>query len=171
MRGYFAWDDQHLEDSLPMEFRYTQVYRDYTGQPLPLRELKCLEVALPAAAAPLQEAVVTALEFGPEYYDWLRELYTAKRDLFCNGLDSLGLVHNVPQGAYYVMIDISQFGYEDDLAFCEDLAREVGVGAVPGSSFFCEPVNNLIRLHFAKRDDTLKAALENLSRIDRLMPR
>ena len=55
MRGYFAWDDQHLEDSLPMEFRYTQVYRDYTGQPLPLRELKCLEVALPAAAAPLQE--------------------------------------------------------------------------------------------------------------------
>ena len=123
------------------------------------------------AAAPLQEAVVTALEFGPEYYDWLRELYTAKRDLFCNGLDSLGLVHNVPQGAYYVMIDISQFGYEDDLAFCEDLAREVGVGAVPGSSFFREPVNNLIRLHFAKRDDTLKAALENLSRIDRLMPR
>ncbi len=55
MRGYFAWDDQHLEDTLPMEFRYTQIYRDYTGRPLPLRELKCLEVALPAAAAPLQE--------------------------------------------------------------------------------------------------------------------
>ncbi len=68
----------------------------------------------------------------------------------------------MPQGAYYVMMDISEFGYDSDLEFCEDLASKVGVGAVPGSSFFREPVNHLIRFHFAKRDETLNAALENL---------
>ncbi len=123
------------------------------------------------AAAPLQEAVVTALQFGQEYYDELLAVYAAKRDLFCKGLDDLGIVHNVPQGAYYVMMDISAFGYDNDLKFCEDLAREVGVGAVPGSSFFREPVNHLIRFHFAKRDDTLKEALSRLEHIDKLMPR
>ena len=120
------------------------------------------------AAAPLQEAVVTALEFGQDYYDELLALYTGKRDLLCQGLDDLGLVHNVPQGAYYVMVDISRFGYESDLEFCEDLARVVGVGAVPGSSFFREPVNHLIRLHFSRRNETLNAALEKLSYIDKL---
>ena len=114
------------------------------------------------AAAPLQEAVVTALNFDDSYYDEVLDLYTAKRDLFCQGLDSIGLEHNVPQGAYYVMMDISEFGYDSDLEFCEDLASKVGVGAVPGSSFFREPVNHLIRFHFAKRDETLNAALENL---------
>lgn len=120
------------------------------------------------AAAPLQEAAVTALGFGQDYYDELLQVYTAKRDLFCQGLDALGLAHNVPQGAYYVMMDISEFGYESDLDFCVDLAREVGVGAVPGSSFFREPVNHLIRFHFAKRDETLKAALTNLKNIGKL---
>ena len=114
------------------------------------------------AAAPLQEAVVTALNFDDSYYREVLDLYTAKRDLFCQGLDSIGLTHNVPQGAYYVMMDISEFGYDSDLDFCEDLASRVGVGAVPGSSFFREPVNHLIRFHFAKRDETLNAALENL---------
>ena len=85
------------------------------------------------AAAPLQEAVVTALNFDDSYYDEVLDLYTAKRDLFCQGLDSIGLEHNVPQGAYYVMMDISEFGYDSDLEFCEDLASKVGVGAVPGS--------------------------------------
>ncbi len=117
------------------------------------------------AAAPLQEAVVTGLQFGREYYDELLALYTGKRDLFCRGLDEIGLTHNVPQGAYYIMMDISEFGVKDDLAFCEWLAEKVGVGAVPGSSFFKEPVNNYIRFHFAKKDETLKAALERLSAI------
>ena len=66
------------------------------------------------------------------------------------------------------MVDISQFGYENDEEFCIDLAREVGVGAVPGSSFFREDVNHLIRMHFAKKDETLHAALDNLSRINKL---
>ena len=124
------------------------------------------------AAAPLQEAVVTALKFDDSYYDEVRELYTAKRDLFCSALDELGIVHNVPQGAYYVMMDISEFGYESDLEFCEDLAAKVGVGAVPGSSFFREPVNHLIRFHFAKRDETLLAAIENLKSLrDKIQPR
>ena len=124
------------------------------------------------AAAPLQEAVVTALKFDDSYYDEVLDLYTAKRDLFCQGLDSIGLEHNVPQGAYYVMMDISEFGYGSDLDFCEDLASKVGVGAVPGSSFFREPVNHLIRFHFAKRDETLNAALENLKSLrDKIKPR
>lgn len=124
------------------------------------------------AAAPLQEAVVTALNFDDSYYQEVLDLYTAKRDLFCQGLDSIGLEHNVPQGAYYVMMDISEFGYDSDLDFCEDLASKVGVGAVPGSSFFREPVNHLIRLHFAKRDETLNAALENLKSLrDKIKPR
>ena len=124
------------------------------------------------AAAPLQEAVVTALNFDDSYYDEVLDLYTAKRDLFCQGLDSIGLEHNVPQGAYYVMLDISEFGYVSDLEFCEDLASKVGVGAVPGSSFFREPVNHMIRFHFAKRDKTLNAALENLKSLrDKIKPR
>ena len=124
------------------------------------------------AAAPLQEAVVTALNFDDSYYDEVLSLYTAKRDLFCQGLDSIGLEHNVPQGAYYVMMDISEFGYDSDLDFCEDLASKLGVGAVPGSSFFREPVNHLIRFHFAKRDETLNAALENLKSLrDKIKPR
>lgn len=124
------------------------------------------------AAAPLQEAVVTALNFDDSYYDEVLDLYTAKRDLFCQGLDSIGLEHNVPQGAYYVMMDISEFGYDSDLDFCEDLASKVGVGAVPGSSFFRESVNHLIRFHFAKRDETLNAALENLKSLrDKIKPR
>ena len=124
------------------------------------------------AAAPLQEAVVTALNFDDSYYDEVLDLYTVKRDLFCQGLDSIGLEHNVPQGAYYVMMDISEFGYDSDLEFCEDLASKVGVGAVPGSSFFREPVNHLIRFHFAKRDETLNAALENLKSLrDKIEPR
>lgn len=118
------------------------------------------------AAAPLQEALVTGLRFGDDYYKGLQEEYTHKRDLFLKGLDGIGIPHNVPQGAYYVMVDISEYGYAGDLEFCEDLARKVGVGAVPGSSFFKDDVNNLIRLHYAKNDSTLEAALERLSGID-----
>lgn len=114
------------------------------------------------AAAPLQEAAVVGLKLGDDYYRELRETYTRKRALFLRGLDDLGISHTDPQGAYYVMLDIGEFGYESDLEFCEELARKVGVGAVPGSSFFYEPVNNLIRLHFAKQEATLNEALNRL---------
>lgn len=121
------------------------------------------------AAAPLQEAVIPGLQFEQSYYDGLQEKYTRKKELFLKGLDDIGLAHTNPQGAYYVLLDISEFGYESDLTFCEDLAMKVGVGAVPGSSFFKEPVNNLIRCHFAKRDETLNEALNRLSDIRKKM--
>lgn len=115
------------------------------------------------AAAPLQEAAVTGLRFGDEYYEELQTKYTEKRELFLKGLRDLKLNHTEPQGAYYVLLDISEFGYESDIKFCEDLARLVGVGAVPGSSFFKEPENRYIRLHFAKKAETLNAALDRLA--------
>ena len=124
------------------------------------------------AAAPLQEAVVTGLKMGQDYYDDLQAKYTHKKELFLKGLDDLQIAHTNPQGAYYVLLDISEFGYESDLAFCEDLAHYVGVGAVPGSSFFREPVNNLIRLHFAKKDETLLDALNRLEGLrDKIKPK
>lgn len=117
------------------------------------------------AAAPLQEAAVTGLKFGDDYYRDLQEKYTHKRDLFLRGLDSIGLKHTVPEGAYYILIDISEFGYESDLEFAEVLAEKVGVGSVPGSSFFKEKENRYVRLHFAKKDETLNEALNRLSDI------
>ena len=117
------------------------------------------------AAAPLQEAVIPGLQFGQDYYDDLLATYTHKKELFLKGLDDLRIAHNDPQGAYYVLLDISEFGYDSDLQFCEALARDVGVGAVPGSSFFREPVNHLIRLHFAKKDETLLDALNRLEQL------
>jgi len=114
------------------------------------------------AAAPLQEAAVTALELPDVYYKELQCLYAEKRALFLGFLDQAGLAYTRPQGAYYVMVDIGAFGWDDDVEFAEWLAREVGVAGVPGSSFFREPVRNLIRFHFAKRKETLIAGGERL---------
>ena len=135
-------------------------------EPIAERAKKVHDFLTVGAAAPLQEAVVPGLYFEQRYYDELLALYTHKRDLLLRGLDEIGIAHNVPQGAYYVMLDISKYGYASDLEFCEVLARDVGVGAVPGSSFFREPVNHLIRLHFAKKDETLQEALRRLETID-----
>lgn len=123
------------------------------------------------AAAPLMEAAVVGLRFGDDYYEKLQAHYTHMRDLFIGGLKNIGLPFTEPQGAYYVLVDISEFGYKDDQIFCEDLARKVGVGAVPGSSFFREDVNHLVRVHFAKQDETLLAALDRLSDIRKKMIR
>jgi aminotransferase len=123
------------------------------------------------AAAPLQEAAIAGLRFPDTYYSALLQEYAGKRDLFLKGLDDLGIRRTAPEGAYYVMFDISEFGYESDLDFCEKLAERVGVGAVPGSSFFREDVNHLIRLHFAKKNDTLIEALNRLERMKERMRR
>lgn len=122
------------------------------------------------AAHPLQRAIVTGLQFPDAYYEDLLAGYTHRRDLFCDGLQAAGLFFHRPQGAYYVMVDIGAWGYESDLQFCYDLAEKVGVGAVPGSSFSHEPVNNLIRFHFAKKDETLLAALDRLQDIRSKLP-
>ena len=128
------------------------------------------------AAAPLQEAAVTGLRFGEEYYSELLELYTKKRNFLLDGLDRIGLKHNIPQGTYFVMIDIQEFlnlpqfrGFTD-LEFCEWMIKNIGVAAVPGSSFFQENVNNYIRLHFARSEETLKEALTRLERMEALLP-
>ena len=127
------------------------------------------------APAPLQEAAVVGLNFPQSYYDGLLALYTAKRQHFLEGLDKIGLKHNIPQGTYFVMVDIQDFldlprfaGYSD-LEFCEWMIREIGVAAVPGSSFFREPVNHLIRLHFARSKETIDEALRRLSRMAALL--
>ncbi len=128
------------------------------------------------AAAPLQEAAVAALSLPDSYYAELNALYTEKRDYFLAGLDRIGLKHNVPQGTYFVLVDIQDFldlpqfaGYTD-LQFCEWMIRQIGVAAVPGSSFFQEPVNNLIRFHFARQKDTMDQALARLEKLKALLP-
>lgn len=117
------------------------------------------------AAAPLQRAATVGLNFGDDYYKELTSIYTKKRELFLSGLDSIGLKYFKPDGAYYVMVNIEEFGVGSDVAFAEKLIKEVGVAAVPGSSFFKEDINTYIRFHFAKKPETLEAALERLNQI------
>ena len=174
---YFAalpgmWERTISCSSLSKTYSVTGWRLGYVIAPAPIieRAKKVHDFLTVGAAAPLQEAIIPGLRFGQDYYDDLLAKYTHKRDLFCEGLDALGLVHNVPQGAYYVMMDISEFGYDSDLKFCEDLAAKVGVGAVPGSSFFREPVNHLIRFHFAKKDETLNDALNRLEALRSKIP-
>ena len=117
------------------------------------------------AAAPLQEAATVGLKLEDDYYKELTALYGKKRELFLSGLDSIGLKYFKPEGAYYVMVDIEEFGVSSDYEFAKRLIKEVGVAAVPGSSFFKEPVNQYIRFHFAKKPETLELALERLTQI------
>lgn len=117
------------------------------------------------AAAPLMEAAVAGLEFDESYYQELQAHYTHMRDKFVGGLRDLGFHFTEPQGAYYVMMDVSEFGVKDDTRFCEWMAEHVGVAAVPGSSFFKENIQNYVRFHFAKVDDTLDAALDRLGHL------
>ncbi|MGM9619270.1 MAG: pyridoxal phosphate-dependent aminotransferase [Oscillospiraceae bacterium] len=174
---YFAslpgmWERTISCSSLSKTYSITGWRLGYTIAPAEITERikKVHDFLTVGAAAPLQEAVIPGLQFGQDYYDGLQAEYTHKRDLFLKGLDDLRLAHTNPEGAYYVLLDISEFGYESDLEFCETLAREVGVGAVPGSSFFREPVNHLIRFHFAKKDETLLTALNRLEQIRQRIP-
>ena len=115
------------------------------------------------------------LRFPQSYYDGLLSTYTAKRDRFRHGLDRIGLKHNIPQGTYFVLVDIQdflnlpQFQGWTDLEFCEWMIREIGVAAVPGSSFFREPVNHLVRFHFARKENTLDEALRRLEKLAALL--
>lgn len=126
------------------------------------------------AASPLQEAATVGLKFDDSYYEELLQTYADKREYFLKGLDEVGLEHNVPQGTYFVMVDISKFleleqfkGYTD-LEFCEWMIKNIGVAAVPGSSFFKEEVNHLIRLHFAREKSTIDEAIKRLAKLKEL---
>lgn len=127
------------------------------------------------APAPLQEAAVAGLTLPESYYEELNRVYTEKRDYFLAGLDRVGLKHNVPAGTYFVMVDISdilalpKFQGMTDLEFCEWMIINLGVAAVPGSSFFREEVNHLIRLHFAREKSTLDEVFKRLSKLQDLL--
>lgn len=117
------------------------------------------------APSPLQEGAVAALEFPPAYYEHMLAEYARKRDLFIDLLSKADLDFIQPQGAYFVLVDISDFGFEDDFDFCTWMVKEIGLASMPGSYFFHEPVKSYIRLNFAKRDETLLAAGERLMRL------
>lgn len=175
---YFAslpgmWERTISCSSLSKTYSITGWRLGYTIAPEEITERikKVHDFLTVGAAAPLQEAVIPGLNFGQDYYDKLQATYTHKRDLFLKGLKDVGLEFSEPQGAYYVLMDITPFGYDNDLEFCQVLAKEVGVGAVPGSSFFREPVNHLIRFHFAKKDETLNEALNRLETIHKKIPK
>jgi aspartate/methionine/tyrosine aminotransferase len=117
------------------------------------------------APSPLQEAAIAGLRMPNSYYQDLLKMYARKRDLFLGYLKEAQLDYMVPDGAYYVMVDISKFQQRSDMEFCKWLAVEAGVAAVPGSSFFHDDVQNFIRFHFAKKDDTLIEAGKRLQKL------
>jgi aspartate/methionine/tyrosine aminotransferase len=119
------------------------------------------------APAPLQEAAATALELPLAYYDQLADSYRERRDYLVPALEAAGFRAFSPRGAYYVMTDISGFGFRDDVAFARHLVSGVGVAAVPGSSFYSDPADGRerLRFHFARRRETLEAAAQRLARL------
>ena len=119
------------------------------------------------AASPLMEAAIVGLDMPDSYYKEFGDHYAHMKKLFTEGLDRIDIPYTDPQGAYFVLADIGPFMKpgQSDVEFCEEMARKVGVAAVPGTSFFKENVNHIVRLHFAKVDETLNEALERLSKI------
>ena len=119
------------------------------------------------AAAPLQHAVVAGLNLPPSYYETIASEYAERRDVLLGYLDRTGLAYTRPEGAYYVMLDVSPFGYASDVEFSQWMTREIGVAPVPGSSFFAHSENRYVRLNFAKKLETLHAAGERLLKLKR----
>lgn len=122
-------------------------------------------------ASPLMEAAIVGLDMPDSYYDEFRAHYAHMKNLFTDGLRNIGIPFTDPQGAYFVLANIRPFlkKGQTDVAFCEEMARKVGVAGVPGTSFFKEDVQDIIRLHFAKKDDTLYDALDRLSHMKEKM--
>jgi len=119
------------------------------------------------AAAPLQEAGVAALHFPQDYYDTLAREYTVRRDRLLGILADAGFRCFKPRGAYYIMTDISAFEFPDDVAFAKYLVKEIGVAAVPGSSFYQNPADGRthLRFTFCKTEKTFQAAAERLAKL------
>ena len=121
------------------------------------------------APAPLQDAGATALSLPPEYYQRLAEGYRVRRDHLMPALTAAGFKCFRPRGAYYVMTDISAFGFDDDVAFTKYLVQEIRVAAVPGSSFYRDPRDGAkqVRFAFCKRPETLDEAAHRLAKLAR----
>ena len=123
------------------------------------------------APSPLMEAAVVGLEMPDGYYAEFGAHYAHMKRLFTAGLDNLCISYTDPQGAYFVLADLKKYmkNYDSDVEFCAEMARKVGVACVPGSSFFREGGEGIVRLHFAKRDETLNAALDRLSNLSQML--
>ena len=119
------------------------------------------------AAAPLQHAIVAGLEMPDSYYAGLAKEYAGRRDILLGYLNRTGLRYTQPQGAYFVMLDVSPFGQANDVEFSRWMTKEIGVAPVPGSVFFHEPEHRYVRLNFAKKAETLHAAGERLLKLKR----
>jgi len=121
------------------------------------------------APAPLQEAGATALSLPDSYYEGLAAAYRARRDRLLPALRQAGFKTFVPSGAYYIMTDIGQFGFADDVSFAQHLVKEIGVASVPGSSFYSRPElgAHQVRFAFCKTDATLDEAARRLLALSR----
>jgi len=121
------------------------------------------------AANALQHAGAYALSLPQDYYSSLLGLYQEKRDLIVPVLQQAGFQVDYPEGAYYVMADISNFGFDNDVDFTKFLIREIGVAVVPGSSFYHDPKHGsqMVRFCFCKKDETLEAAADRLTKLQR----
>ena len=117
------------------------------------------------AASPLMEAALVGLEMPDSYYEEFTAHYAHMKEIFTGGMKELGIPFTDPEGTYFVLADIGPYlkKGQTDVEFCEEMTKKVGVAAVPGSSFFREDINNIVRLHFAKKDETLYAALDRLA--------
>jgi aminotransferase len=124
------------------------------------------------APAPLQEAAATALAMPQDYFRRLADSYRERREFLVPVLQRAGFKPFPPRGAYYVMTDISEFGFPDDVAFARWLVAEGGVAAVPGSSFYSDPAagSQRLRFHFARKRETLEAAAERLQSLRSRLP-
>ena len=126
------------------------------------------------APSPLMEAAVVGLDMPDSYYKEFGDHYAHMKKLFTDGLKQIGIPFTDPQGAYFVLADIGPYlrKGESDVDFCLEMAEKVGVACVPGTSFFNENVNNIVRVHFAKKDETLLDALNRLEGLrDKIKPK
>jgi aspartate/methionine/tyrosine aminotransferase len=118
-----------------------------------------------ATATPLQHAAAAALSAPESYYEELRAMYRSKRDLLADGLSRIGFEVYLPQGSYFILADHSRFGFAEDVSFCRHLVKEVGVAAIPPTSFYerKELGRSLVRFAFCKTDETLREALGRMN--------
>ena len=123
------------------------------------------------AASPLMEAACVGLRFPDSYYVEFQAHYAHMKDIFCDGMRNIGIPFTEPQGTYFVLADIRQYMKpgQNDVDFCVEMTKKIGVAAVPGSSFFKEGGEGIIRLHYAKKDETLIEALDRLSNIKKML--
>ncbi len=123
------------------------------------------------AASPLMEAACVGLRFPDSYYVDFQAHYAHMKNIFCGGMKNIGIPFTEPQGTYFVLADIRPYMKPgiNDVDFCVEMTKKIGVAAVPGSSFFREGGEGIVRLHFAKKDETLYEALDRLSNIKKML--